>query len=724
MKRIVLIALTLALALVSCSLFTPRATPTPEATATTAATQTATHTASPTAAPTHTPTATPEPTPTETPLPTPTPEGFYLNNDLGFSMSQMGDWYIEGEEATYVVFTNDSLTTMAWLDVGVRAGDLTIDEFAELTASQMAGALDTTNYTLGEPKTITITEKELDAQEYILTFGGDMSYLGSRIVIVDVEGRYYSYLFLGPANIFTLMEDELYDFLDTFAFFQPRPYGLAPETTLYRLGSDPSEDDIDPALMTGSAAGYPGLLFAGLVALKPDLSIAPDLALEWQVTEGGTVYTFTLRDDIRFASGDPITAQDVKDSWERAADPDIDSSTVMTYLGDILGVPEKHSGDSDEISGVVVIDERTLEVTLDGPKPYFLAKLSYPTSFVVDVAQIEENEDWWQDPNASGPFQILNYEENDVLIFERNPNFYGDVEVPHIVYNLSPGGTQISLFETGELDIAYIGGEDVLRMQDANEPLGEYMHSTTTICTDMIKFDNTLPPFDDINVRKAFTLAIDQNAVNEQFSEGLDRVAIGVLPPAMPGYTDENAVAPFDVTAAQDALAESDYAGDMPEIIISAWGYGDTDSPYVSMLVDMWQNNLDVEITVEYIEPDRFSEIAREEHGQMVVYGWCADYPDPENFLRVLFHTDSDFNVSGYTNPDFDVLVEQAAVEQDPAERISLYQEAETLLLEDFALLPMSHNVSYVLVSDKIRNFTFSPTSNIYARWLEFGAGD
>ncbi len=722
MKRLILIVILLTLTLMSCSLFSPRATSTPEAKATT----TANHTSTSTASPTHT--ATPEPTntatPTEIPLPSPTPEGFYLNNDLGFSMSKMGDWSIEGEEPNYVAFNNDRLTAMAWLNVGVRAGDVTMEEYAELTASQIASALDTTDYTLGDPKTITITETELEAQEFELTFGGNMSYLGSRIIIVDVEGRYYSFLFLGPTKVFIFSENALIDFLDTFAFFQPRPYGLAPETTLYRLGIDPSENDIDPALMTASAAAYPGLLFAGLVTLKPDLSIAPDLALEWQVTQGGTIYTFTLREDIRFASGVPITAEDVKASWERAADPDLNSSTVMTYLGDILGVPEKLAGKAEEISGVVVIDERTLQVTLDGPKPYFLAKLSYPTSFVVDVAQIEEDENWWQAPNASGPFQILNYKENDILIFERNPDFYGNVEVPHIVYNLSPGGTQISLFETGDLDIAYIGGEDVLRMQDPNEPLGEYMHSTTTVCTSMIKFDNTLPPFDDINVRKAFTQAIDQNAVNEQFSEGLDRVAVGVLPPAMPGYTGENAIAPFDLTAAQEALAESDYAASMPEIILSASGYGDTDNPYVAMLVDMWQNNLNVKITVEYIAPDRFSEVAREEHGQMVVYGWCADYPDPENFLRVLFHTDSDFNVSGYTHPDFDDLVEQAAVEQDPAARINLYQQAEKMLLEDFALLPMSHNVSYVLVSNKIRNFIFSPTSNIYARWLEFGAGD
>ncbi len=649
MKRITLAAFILVMASLACSLFGPNETPIPAITETDIpnATATTTLTAAPSAITQPTETATALPTPSETPIPSPTPDGYFQSDNLGFSMIQEGSWYLDSEESNYAVFANDNLSSVAWIDVGMRAGDLSIQEYAEMTAEWISSGLEASSHELGDPETITVTNQNIDAEKYPLTFGGDLDYLGCRIVIVDVEGRYYSFLFLSPIFIIDASEDDVISFMDTFTFYQPRPFGLAPEDSFYQLGRDPDENDIDPAVMTASAADYPGLLFAGLVALKPDLSIVPDLAAKWDISEGGTVYTFTLRENLQFADGTPLTAEDVKASWERATDPEIDSPTAMTYLGDILGVPEKLNGEADEIVGVEVINALTLKVTLDGPKPYFLAKLTYPTSFVVDVDQINSDPDWWLAPNASGPYQVLKYEENDVIIFERNPVFYAGAEVPYIVYNFSPGGTQISLFETSDLDVAYIGGEDVLRLQDENEPLREFLYSTTTMCTTMLKFDNTTAPFDDLNVRKAFTLAVDQAAVNDQFSEGLDRVAVGVLPPAMPGFTAENVIESFNAAAAQEALAASDYANDMPEIILSAQGYGDTDNPYIAMLVDMWQRNLGVTVTVEYIDPDNFSAVVREEHGQIVLYGWCADYPDPENFLQVLFHTESDFNVSG-----------------------------------------------------------------------------
>ncbi len=721
MKRSLPMMMILIILLSACSALGPKATKTPLPPE---PSPTQTQTPEPTATPTKVNTPTAAPTSTATPTPTATPEGFYLNNDLGFSMQQVGSWYLDSEEPSYVVFSNDALTIMTWVDSQMPSTDISMEEYAQLSVEDLANALEADSYTLGELEEITITDEEIPAGKLDVDFTGNLDFLAGTIVLVDQFGHYYFYFFLGPDESLQPLNPQVTAFLDTFTFFKPKRYGLEPDQTLYRLGRDPDDNDIDPAIMTGSAGGYPGLLFAGLVALKPDLSIVPDLALDWKISEGGTVYTFNLRQDIQFSSGKAITAEDVKNSWERATDPEMDSPTARTYLGDILGVEEKLAGEADEISGVEVIDETTLKVTLTGPKPYFLAKLSYPTSFVVNTDQIEEDENWWEHPDASGPYIIKEYEENQVIVFERNPAFYTEVEVPFVAYNLNPGGTQISLFETEDLDIAFIGGEDVLRMQDENEPLRDFMNSTTSMCTDMIKIDNTMPPFDDINVRRAFALALDPNAINEQFSEGLDRIAAGLLPPAMPGYTPENKIEPFNVEAAQEALAASDYADDMPEIVISSWGYGDTDSPYVAMLIDTWRQNLGVEVTVEYIDPDDFSQIAREEHGQLVVSGWCADYPDPQNFLEVLFHTNSEFNVSGYTNTAFDELVEEAAVKGDTAARIALYQEAETLLLEDFALIPITHNVSYVLVSDKIQDFFFSPTGNIYARWLSFAAGE
>ncbi len=144
--------------------------------------------------------------------------------------------------------------------------------------------------------------------------------------------------------------------------------------------------DYDPAT-TGTSGDK--RLFSGLVSFDPRLNLVPDLAERWEVSPDGTVYTFFLRKNARFHNGRPVTAQDVIYSWTRAADPKLQSPTVLTYLGDIVGIREVNEGRAASVSGLKALDDHTLQVTIDAPKPYFLMKLTYPTAFVVDKANVE-----------------------------------------------------------------------------------------------------------------------------------------------------------------------------------------------------------------------------------------------------------------------------------------------------------------------------------------------
>ena len=144
-------------------------------------------------------------------------------------------------------------------------------------------------------------------------------------------------------------------------------------------GESNNPRDYDPATTHGSGDKR---VFSGLVSFDPHLNLTPDLAESWDVSADGTVYTFHLRTNAKFHDGRPVTAQDVIYSWERAVGPALASETAVTYLGDIVGVKEMAAGKADHISGLQALDDHTLKVTIDAPKPYFLLKLTYPTAFV------------------------------------------------------------------------------------------------------------------------------------------------------------------------------------------------------------------------------------------------------------------------------------------------------------------------------------------------------
>ncbi len=168
-------------------------------------------------------------------------------------------------------------------------------------------------------------------------------------------------------------------------------------------GESTNPRNYDPATTYGSGDK---LVFSGLVSFDPQLHLTPDLTESWDVSSDGRTYTFHLRTNAKFHNGKPVTAQDVIYSWERAASPALGSDTVLTYLGDIVGVHEMAAGQADHIEGLKALDEHTLQVTIDAPKPYFLLKLTYPTAFVVDKENVESSDEWFRQPNGTGPYRL------------------------------------------------------------------------------------------------------------------------------------------------------------------------------------------------------------------------------------------------------------------------------------------------------------------------------
>ena len=203
--------------------------------------------------------------------------------------------------------------------------------------------------------------------------------------------------------------------------------------------------------------------------------------------------------------------------------------------------------------------------------------------------------------------------------------------------------------------------------------------------------------------------------------EGIPLPAKGLYPPGLPGYNADLEGLPYDPERARQLLAESKYGGPdgLPQIVYTTSGIGTYVDGTASALAEMWERNLGVTITVENLEPDRYQdEIDAENHGQVFSGGWCADYPDPENFADVLFHTDSSQNEGHYSNPTLDALLEEARVEQDPVKRMEMYQQIEEMIVEDAPVLFTTYSLSYVLVKPHIKGYVMTPVSVPLVRFL------
>ncbi len=490
-------------------------------------------------------------------------------------------------------------------------------------------------------------------------------------------------------------------YMESFMLQTPTPFGASREDSLFQWWGEIVT--LDPALSREGAGGIMGAIFSGLVKLDTDLQVVPDMAESWEASEDGTVFTFTLKENVRFHDGRAVTAADFKYSWERALHPDLESPVAFTYLGDIAGAQAVVDGDAEGLEGVEVLDDRTLRVTITDSFSYFLAKLTYPTSFVVDRANVETGENWTDAPNGTGAFKLKVWQKDRLLILERNEDWYdGAPALAHAVYRIFAGNS-MQMYETGEIDLTRIYTNNIDRARDPANALNNDLREGTTLCTSYLGFNVSHPPFDDPKVRQALTLAMEADKQLEVTYKGLAERAAGFVPPGMFAHNDRAVPSRFDLETAKQLLRESRYGGaeNLPPIT----SYARDDAIHWA-----WREHLGLEVeAVSVFEFSDFLErLDNEEYGVFTA-GWCADYPDPQNFLDVLFHSESAENRFGYVNEDVDALLLEAGVESDQDRRASLYQIAEQLVLEDWVAVPLRHNNAYLVVRPYVKGFELTP---------------
>ncbi len=488
------------------------------------------------------------------------------------------------------------------------------------------------------------------------------------------------------------------------------------EGELRLFGPDPITLDPACAADAGSAE-YIVEIFSGLVSFDRDLNIIPDIAEALpKVSDDGTVYTFTLRRNVNFHdSSRRVVAGDFKYSMERALHPDTLSTVGPVYLDDIVGAKAYNRGDADEVAGIKAVDDSTLQITIDAPKSYFLAKMTYPTAYVVDRREVDKatcfaDTEWTRSPNGTGPFEMKEWVLGQRIELQANPDFYLEPKpsLSQVTYILS-GGSPLVMYENDEIDLTGVGINDIERIRDPNEPLNKELVETQSLDTFYIGINVKEPPLDDPKVRQALAMAIDRDLIATELLLDLVVPAKGILPPGMLAYNESLEGLEFNPTRARELLDEAGGPEVLRDVTLLATGRGASPGPVLDAIVALWNENLGVDIAIEQTDFAVFQRDIKEGNYQISSQGWIADYVDPQDFLDIHFHSDSPNNETGYSSAKVDDLLEKGRTESDAQKRIELYQQAEEIVVQDAPWIPLSHGKSSVLIKPYVRGYIIPP---------------
>jgi ABC-type oligopeptide transport system substrate-binding subunit len=473
---------------------------------------------------------------------------------------------------------------------------------------------------------------------------------------------------------------------------------------------------LDPGMEVGIAGGWiSDQLLAGLLAEGPNLDIAPDVAEDWEVSNGGRRYVFHLRDDVHWSDGTPVTARDFEYAWKRMLDP-ATGSPIADLLYDVLGARAFHEGEvshPDQL-GVRALNDITLEVELEEPTGHFLQLLACSATFPVPRHVVEAHGESWTDVGkfvSNGPFLLEARPSDELMVLARNPDYHGRStgNLQHVELSLlSSRQSSLALlesYEAGDLDVYHPWELPLAEMDRARQRHpGEFLLEPW-LQTHYLAFNTSRPPFDDPRVRRALAMATDREALASAVLGGFVFPATGgFVPPGMAGHSPGIAL-PYDPKAARDLLAEAGYPGGRgfpPVGCLTRTFTADRESTEYSRRG--WQNELGVEVSLEVVESGEYLDRLVREPPDVFALCWVADYPDPDTFLRVAFAT----TPIVWRNPPYEGLVEKGRSVTDQRQRMALYGQADRMLVQEAALLPLFYGRNSLLIKPWVRKFPVS----------------
>lgn len=486
---------------------------------------------------------------------------------------------------------------------------------------------------------------------------------------------------------------------------------------VFRKGNGAEPHSLDPQISEGvPAANILRDLFEGLTAEDQDGNIVPGMAESWEISEDGQTYTFHLREAV-WSDGHPVTAEDVVYGWQRGVNPEV-GSKYSFILYPIKNAEAITNGDMDVSElGAKAIDERTVEVQLEGPTPYFLGMLTHSVGYPVPKHIVEAHgKEWTRQENivSNGPFEMVGWVPQSQIILEKSDEYWDSdvVQLDKVIYYPTEDqNSELKRYRAGELDWTHEVPTDQIKWIRAN--LADEFYTPNWLGTYYYGFNQSKPPFkDNIALREALTLAIDRDILTQQVTGAGEAPAYGFVVPGVTGYEPYiPEYAKLDsaerVARAQALYAEAGYSADKPLKVEILYNTSDNHKKVAIAVAAMWKQTLGVEASLTNQEWKVYLSNRREKNTEAFRAGWIGDYNDPNTFLE-LFVSNSGLNDVGFNSETFDKLLYDAAREQDLATRADMLYEAEKIFVDDFALMPIYHYVNKRLIKPYVKGYTLN----------------
>ena len=461
-------------------------------------------------------------------------------------------------------------------------------------------------------------------------------------------------------------------------------------------GAEP--ESLDPGILTGQADGRVALeLFEGLTRYDPtNAAPIPGLAEHWDLSPDGKVYTFHLRTNALWSTGERITARDFEYSWRRVLDPE----TASEYAGQLFYLKngeEYCTGKIKDASavGVKATDAYTLRVELNNPTPFFLHLCALQTLRVVPRQAIEKYGDRWLMTHpvpCSGAYELVAWRVNDRIRLRKNRRYWDAAHTRSEIVDLLPctsANTALNLYQTGAADVVWDKNLVPVELLDILLKRADF-HSFPYLGTYFIRFNVTRKPFDDPRVRRALALVIDKKRVVGKITRGGEQAASSYTPPGIPGYDPPPGLG-YDPDIARKLMAEAGFPGGRR---FPAFHYlCDTTSRQQEQIAvelqDMWQRELGVHVEIRQLEWKTYLRAQGELDYDLCRSSWIGDYNDANTFLD-MFMSNNPNNRTGWKNPRYDELLRAANAQLDRKKREKILQQAETVLVrEESPIVPL-----------------------------------
>jgi len=502
------------------------------------------------------------------------------------------------------------------------------------------------------------------------------------------------------------------------------------DVSVLHRGNGEEPESLDVHKSSSTEAGHVLRdLGEGLVGYTPEGELVPATAESWAVSGDGIEYVFTLRTGARWSNGDPVTADDFVYSYRRLVDPD----TAAVYVQSIAEVDNAEAimaGEAEpDTLDVEAVDSQHLKIRLRRPVPYFISLLTHPSMFPVHRASIEAHGDAHARPGnlvTNGAYRLLDWQVGAYIEIERNPFYWNNANtaIDRVRHYVTPEPmVELNRYRAGELHITRTIPPESFAQMKAERP--DEVRVSPALGIYYYGFNMTKPPFaDSPRLRQALSMAVDRETIVEIVGRG-EQAAWSFVPEGTANYEPSayswaTMTQPERNHIARQLYREAGFSDDKPAEFEIRYNTHETHRQIAVAIQSMWRNVLGANVTLINEEFQvLLANMQAREVTQVFRANWNGDYNDAHTFLSTL-ETGNPANFTGYSNEDFDELMEHAATQTDPGRRKLYLEEAEREMLDDHPLIPIYFYVNKNMVSPTIRGWGDNVLNYHYSRHLSF----